>query len=106
MKIFAFVMAIIIMIMSCTPCKDSPLTMKVKKGQTSLTVAAGHDHEEKGDDCSPLCTCACCSAHSNPQSFIIASGHLPNIALRHIASYSGALISISLPIWQPPQLLA
>lgn len=106
MKFFAFIMACLILIMSCTPCQDAPISMKVDKSQTTTALAAGHDHQEAGDECSPLCTCACCSAHSNPQSFIIVVVNTPEISLDHSSIYNGSLISFSAPVWQPPQLLA
>ncbi|MBO9562572.1 MAG: hypothetical protein J7621_07355 [Niastella sp.] len=106
MKIFAFLMAIVIMVVSCAPCKDSSSMPKVGKSQSTLAQDNGHDHEGGADDCSPLCTCACCSAHSCPQSFITATGISVEANVSHSSSYNGSLISISLPIWQPPQLLA
>ncbi|WP_162915876.1 DUF6660 family protein [Paraflavitalea soli] len=108
MKLFAFIMAILIMIMSCTPCADGAGTMQSSKSETKLAaVAESHDHGGTADDCSPLCTCACCSAHSCPQSFITANtAHADNSLLTHGHYYNGTLISISLPIWQPPQLVA
>lgn len=106
MKIFAFIMGIIILIMSCIPCKDAPVYMKSKNTQNTFSLAVNHTHEEAGDDCSPLCSCACCSAHSCPQSFYNTVGHTPAISLTHASVYTGSLISVSLPIWQPPQLVA
>lgn len=99
-------MACLILIMSCTPCQDAPISMKAGKSQTTLALADDHDHQEAGDECSPLCTCACCSAHSDPQSFIIVAAHTADNSLSHSSFYTGSLISVSLPVWQPPQLAA
>ncbi|WP_350340218.1 hypothetical protein [Paraflavitalea speifideaquila] len=93
--------------MSCTPCADAPGTIKSNKSQTSFAVSESHDHGGAADDCPPLCSCACCSAHSCPQSFITATTvHSVSTCLAHCSYYNGTLISISLPIWQPPQLVA
>ncbi|MFT3823994.1 MAG: hypothetical protein QM731_08735 [Chitinophagaceae bacterium] len=100
-------MAIVIMVVSCIPCQDISLSFK-KNSKTPTTIVKTNDNDHGGiaDDCSPLCACSCCSAYSCPQSFIITTINTPEIALTHSSFYNSSLISISLPVWQPPQLLA
>jgi len=99
-------MAVIVLIQSWTPCKDDVFARTGDKSQTEISKTPQHDSRDHSDACSPFCQCACCAGFSFNHMF--GSVSTPQInGDRHFTSYLPAdLIEISLPIWQPPQLLS
>lgn len=107
MKFVTFIVAFIILGLSVWPCGDAKsMTMNVKEPITQDLHSSPDDHKDSHqDNCSPLCICSCCSVASvfNPLISVEVSPVENHIS--HESRYTGALISISLPIWQPPQLV-
>ena len=103
MRLTAFILAILVLILSCLPCADVDTLPDIK---TELAKHSGsvphHDHK---DLCSPFCHCSCCSTYSLVSIPLL----LPDVTERPVAPVytayiSKAVIEISLPVWQPPQL--
>ncbi|WP_346770863.1 DUF6660 family protein [Flavobacterium filum] len=106
MKLFAFFMAIYILVLSAVPCSDVHNDCNDKKTKTELTQ--NHDHQQDQDDnCTPFCTCTCCSASviavdfvpfqiKNPTVFHISE----KVSLRNFTFISNFFGSI----WQPPKI--
>src|SRR5688572_28419850 len=107
MKIFAFIMAIMVMLQSFLPCGDDAVVMKAGKAQMEVSIdhhqSDDHDHE---DNCSPFCHCACCASFSITRTIVSISTPLPDSAISFSSFYNSSIINISLPVWQPPQLNA
>ena len=106
MKIFAFIMAFLVIGISCLPCADGDFaisTSKMKAEQvvtTPLPEDANHN-----DECSPFCQCSCCASISIKYiSSIIAEPFCKDDRL-FIVHKPNNIIQVSLPIWQPPQLV-
>lgn len=58
MKIFAYILVLIVLTLTLTPCIDKPLNY-----HADLTEFAKHSedsHQQDIDHCSPFCTCQCC----------------------------------------------
>jgi len=106
MKFFAFIMGIIVFMVSARPCKDLPLNMKAEKAKMALAKENNQSHQESSDACSPFCSCSCCSTHPCPPPFTNVIGSISEVKTCYTSYYFGLLIAISLPIWQPPQLLS
>jgi hypothetical protein len=103
MKIFAFIMAVLLISLSCIPCADSGNIHSAKMETGVVKHDANQPHEDHEDACSPFCTCACCANYSIncPTNTI----EVPAIAGKSFISFlSDNIIEISLPIWQPPRL--
>ncbi|MBL7736098.1 MAG: hypothetical protein JNL51_11620 [Chitinophagaceae bacterium] len=108
MKFFAFIMAFLMLGLSGLPCRDGAVA-NAAKTSVSHDIAGHEDGHRDGthqDFCSPLCICSCCSVVTqyNPSPSVEIVSFENHI--QHLSFYSGSLISISLPIWQPPQLVA
>lgn len=89
--------------LSGLPCRDAAVANATK---TSVVHdIPGHEDGHR-DSCSPLCICSCCSVVTNYHPFTLIEIASPENRIKHLSFYSGSLISISLPIWQPPQLVA
>jgi hypothetical protein len=102
MKFFAFIMAFIVIALSCMPCADVGAIQTVAK----MEVKKSHSQETNHSNaCSPFCNCACCAGFSI--NHFIAKVSCPHLIQR--SEYSGVFsfstFTISLPIWQPPQLV-
>lgn len=97
-------MAAIILVLSCMPCQDTA-AMKLEKDHVEDTRSTEQDHQHK-DFCSPLCICSCCSSSTISSSTLVIPIFAPQVMPVHNSHYLGAVISISLPVWQPPQLIA
>lgn len=107
MKFFAYFMALYILVLSVVPCSDVHNNCNDKKATTELTQ--NHDHQQdKDDNCSPFCTCTCCSANvialdfkpfqiKNPTQFSFSQ----KVATRNFSFISNFYGNI----WQPPKIL-
>lgn len=109
MRFTAFILAILVLILSCIPCADMdgiPLVSSSTHLTAKSNLPSQQDNHKDGDLCSPFCHCACCAGFSiiyNP----VAIPQRIQIALRPVYTefVSADVIEISLPIWQPPQLV-
>jgi hypothetical protein len=106
MKIFAFFMAIYILVLSVVPCSDIHNACNKENSKTELSQ--NHDHQQDQDDnCTPFCTCTCCSASfvsvdftpfqlTKPTEFTISQ----KITIRNFSLISNFYGNI----WQPPKI--
>lgn len=109
MRIVAFILAITVMALSLMPCADldEMLIAEQHRQEAMHQSPCRHDADPLRDLCSPFCHCACCASFTVPQSAIRVPApiyfHAP------VAVFAGyrqeRLLSISLPVWQPPQLV-
>ncbi|MDE3185061.1 MAG: hypothetical protein KGM16_16745 [Bacteroidota bacterium] len=96
-------MAVIVLAMSVMPCADDANAMiKVK---TEFKQASHQQDNPKNDACSPFCQCSCCVGFTIshfPSSFPLISFTVK----KQISSFlPSEVIDITLPVWQPPQLV-
>lgn len=104
MKIFALIMAIVVITLSCTPCMDGTFAISNTKLSMGQSSSDPHSNHNDADPCSPFCTCNCCTGLSSLASPVKLTP-IMRYATKVYASYlPSAVIGISLPIWQPPQL--
>lgn len=107
MKFSAFIMAFIVIWLSCLPCGDDAFAVNPGKLKTE-TVKKSNQQEGQNhtDACSPFCQCACCPGFSVNHTLNTIST-LPIICTKQFTScLSSTPINVSLPIWQPPQLIS
>ena len=107
MRILTFILAFIILSLSCLPCADDAIAMKADGAKAELVkIPIQQDDKDHDDACSPFCQCACCAGASLNHSInSIHSGSI--ICPKQFTSYLPLdIIEISLPIWQPPKLVA
>jgi hypothetical protein len=106
MKIFAFFMAVLVLVLSVMPCADGASAAKGSK-ITAVTLKKYISNPETGDDkCSPFCQCACCAGFSISHP-VTSIDFVPAYFTTQFFGYpSNNLTGIALPIWQPPQLRA
>lgn len=105
MKIFAFIMALMVLVLSFMPCMDDAYAMNSQNAKSLISKSGQPQEHNDTDACSPFCTCNCCTGftvlltpqnvnHSNTLSTEKSSFHLPS-----------KISDIALPVWQPPQLV-
>ena len=108
MKILLFIVGLVILGLGCLPCGDHSVQSQIYMNSDN-TISAS-DQPTKNfhlDFCSPFCSCSCCST-------IIVSSKIAAINLKtepFVISYTDgyritSIMSVALPIWQPPQLNA
>jgi len=104
MKFFAFIMAVLVLALSITPCADSENISKQTKAGSILVKQEQHTDDGEQDECSPFCYCTCCAGFSINYcitSIAIVSPYY----IQSPGTYLSAHINeVSLPVWQPPQL--
>ena len=103
MKFFAFIMAIMVLVLSSMPCTD---IFALNNGKATMEITKSPaSHGERSDACSPFCQCACCAGFSVYHSFNRFSIIEVMAINQHYSSYLPfEIIEVSLPVWQPPQL--
>ena len=103
MKIFALIMAILVLALSIMPCADGGAN---ESEATTIVKKANHQQSDpQQDDCSPFCQCSCCGTFS-PNHSITTLSYIPSCLIISKSSFLPAnIIEVALPIWQPPQLV-
>jgi hypothetical protein len=98
-------MAFLVLILSILPCTDTGITTNDGKAKTEISKQGQHKNNTQQDDCSPFCSCTCCAGIS--LNHFIASIHfIPVYKTKPQAAHLRAnVISVALPVWQPPQLI-
>ena len=99
-------MAVLVVVLSCIPCADRAIAGGKEEVKAALvTQGDGHEDCEHEDACSPFCNCTCCTSFS--MNFIaVFSTCLPEVFNQYFSPYQvDNTLEISLPIWQPPQLV-
>ena len=106
MKLSAFILSILVLVLSFIPCADDANAGKnLKVEQQNVKHTEQQNHNENADDCSPFCHCACCAGFSI-NHFVAAVTHTPKYECDPTSSFlSSVAIGIASPIWQPPQLV-
>jgi hypothetical protein len=103
MKMFAFAMAIIVLVLSIMPCADAKAVTKGIKTELKQDRLGGDSHN---DNCSPFCQCACCAGFSinhKVPGFTSITAFVSKPKSPYLPSN---IFKIALPIWQPPQLIS
>lgn len=99
MRMLTYILAILVLTLSCLPCADASVT---GAQMNSVTTHSDQDYHE--DACSPFCICACCATSSyvyHTTFTLVWPSSSPNYSFFYVHT----LHEISLPIWQPPQLV-
>ncbi|WP_143774408.1 DUF6660 family protein [Niastella vici] len=107
MRILAFVLAFIVLALSCQPCADGDYSMNATKAKvTHSNIPQQQNKQDHNDACSPFCHCTCCAGFSiNHYSISISCLSIPSNKT-FTSFFPADIIEISFPIWQPPQLVA
>jgi hypothetical protein len=104
MKIFAFIMALMVLGMSCLPCGDSSFATDYAKAKVEMSKRTNQEDQDHNENCSPFCHCSCCAGVSITPPLSINT----TVAIAFCRSFSfyssSELIEVSLPVWQPPQI--
>ena len=105
MKLLAFILAFLILAQSVVPCSDKENCHNKSKISIQLTQACSHSSNSSPDECSPFCQCSCCAGFSiNHFIVIISPAHVVQMN-EYSSELSSSTFNLSLPIWQPPQLV-
>ncbi len=105
MRLSAFFLAVIFITLNFVPCKDSRLLESSDAAHSALIDLHADAESDHVDDCSPLCVCACCSSQSLPTNLLSFDKILIQQKNKCSIGYTESILDISLPIWQPPQLI-
>jgi len=104
MKLLAFVMAFLILALSCLPCADGDVqTVSIDNIKTEV----GHSEQEDNDHedaCSPFCHCICCAGVSVNHVMAIAIVPASQSSINHSSFHNSSIAEVSIPVWQPPKL--
>lgn len=105
MKIFAFIMAVVVLALSIMPCADDANAMNGSKAKTELTKSPHQKDSSQSEACSPFCQCSCCAGFSI-NHLVAAITSIPQYGGNPTSSFLPANVrEVALPIWQPPQLV-
>jgi len=105
MKIIAFIMAFLVLALNVIPCADTVNAANESKSKMVVAKSNSQKSDPQQDDCSPFCSCTCCAGFSVNHS-VASIAAIISYEERYQTAYLPAdIIEISLPIWQPPQLV-
>ncbi len=105
MKLFNLIMALTVFFASVMPCADSAAAVHVSN---RVEISAGHNDSNPSDEdlCSPFCICTCCAGFAFAPTSHLIECIKPLNSLNTLLYINANIASISLPIWQPPQLVS
>ena len=99
-------MAVIVLALSCMPCMDRGDAKNAYKAKSEISTSHSQQQHDGSDGCSPFCQCSCCAGFSAYYT-VTSISTLPIIYQKQFTSHLPVnTINISLPIWQPPQLVS
>jgi hypothetical protein len=61
MKIFAYIVSFIVIVLTVNPCIDGLKGNGTQKSEISQSTNT-NNHQNEKDHCSPFCTCQCCQS--------------------------------------------
>ncbi|WP_394333524.1 DUF6660 family protein [Cnuella takakiae] len=105
MKILGFIMAFLVLVLSCLPCADQGMSSGIKDVKHELVKKMKSPESGDEDSCSPFCQCSCCPGFSIAHPLLAYDFSTKHISLLFPPPTSSKQIGIPLPIWQPPQLV-
>jgi hypothetical protein len=100
MRFLAPFLAFIVLSLSLIPCSDK---MGVNDAQASTEAHSDHagSHTE---ECTPFCTCSCCSTSIVFSSETIVIAKIPLLISQNSFFYQEGESYFSHSIWQPPKI--
>lgn len=105
MKILALIMAFLVLALSVMPCADSQVLAGKEGTTTELTKTGKQQNNPIQDDCSPFCQCSCCAGFSI-NHFVASVTTVQYLSDNPTNDFlPSEVIEVSLPIWQPPQIV-
>ena len=104
MKIFAFILAVLVLALSCMPCTDGANAMNNSDAKTEFSKSGKQQEHKDLDDCSPFCTCSCCTGFTFLFIPYQINYLIPQSAEKTAFLLPSKISDIALPVWQPPQL--
>lgn len=104
MRLTAFIMNLLVIMMILAPCRDHR-DVSLSKATTPQLYAAAQQDGQADDDCSPLCTCSCCAAVSLSYHTLMVQAATPGSSVKKIPFYITPDHTTGLSsIWQPPRI--
>ncbi|MGI9581772.1 DUF6660 family protein [Chryseobacterium sp. RRHN12] len=107
MNLLRWILAVYFMALSLMPCADVSHPQNSGNKTASLSVQENHS-KEKGDICSPLCTCSCCqmtvSAFKMDPLLEIPEQIQTYFSKKILFHKNDFAYQIYDPIWQPPKI--
>lgn len=87
---------------SIVPCSDEiGAELNAEVHYVTQSHQSGEDHT---DTCTPFCICSCCAGFSMTYLVAPCIESNPGNNINHSSFYKAITQSVSLPVWQPPQL--
>ncbi|RYY61560.1 MAG: hypothetical protein EOO05_05975 [Chitinophagaceae bacterium] len=100
-------MAFITMGLSNLPCNDCSSEQPESSAVAGIdNTCAGRDHDAHEDLCSPFCHCSCCAGSSISQVHFIESTAGVRTKPVFVSFLPASISEVSLPVWQPPQVIS
>jgi len=105
MKIFAFIMAFLVLVLPVLPCADDSANGDTGEAKMEVSKQDSHEEEQNHDDaCSPFCHCTCCAGLSITH-FFPTTPYLIHFDRKVYLSYLPEnILEASHTIWQPPRI--
>ena len=107
-RIVSFVMAIIVMVLSCIPCSDveaMPIEINTPATITATPANLPGNNSVHADMCTPFCTCSCCAGFALlPLESKFALEPIVFADTIYGVYQPQSFVDVFFPIWQPPKL--
>jgi hypothetical protein len=100
MRLIGYIVAILVVLLGFVPCSDT--VSNAASRSIAVEQSEEHSHEEY---CSPFCYCSCCATNSIPHQVQELVLSVESFSRPNAAPYTDAVQEVSIPVWQPPQLI-
>lgn len=104
MRLSAFILNLLMVVMILVPCRDHKALGMSKFGIQQIHAAAPGGGQAD-DDCSPLCTCSCCASVSTVVDMQVIDGIMPLPVGKKFPIYIAPDFGTDLSaVWEPPRI--
>jgi hypothetical protein len=101
MRFLAHILVLVVLFLSLIPCSDKITIDAI----TANDSHSGHDHsEDHREECTPFCTCSCCSTNIVFLSETIVIAEVPQLFSQNLFFYQESKSHFFHSIWQPPKV--
>jgi len=103
MKIIALILSLCILALSAIPCIDAKADLSGHQVEIAQPCKDTHQHNE-ADNCSPFCTCNCCTTSVILQEYMAESVCFSFSGKKYFPVSDNCHSNLLASIWQPPKM--
>lgn len=101
MRFVNIILAFLVLFLSLVPCSDGGVSNK----NYQYRMTDSHSHQTPSDNCTPFCSCVCCSSNITLEDVIFEILTPEIYSHQEVCFHSSSdVLEFTYPVWQPPKI--